>query len=189
MTTVFSKSLLQDDRECVVARVVVTASGSVSTAKDEPHVFHWRLYLALARAPGLELQASASRSVLFDMIPSLPPTGTLVIASKREEVSRALRKIEMPFPTTGRPTIARFIQLFLEKGMDRYRFDSTGSGCYYWTMTGIQHLEEAGMIMPGSYKLLLNFHKEQAQLHPERHPLPVRQGEFYWCVTVLRGCI
>ncbi|PIL30505.1 hypothetical protein GSI_07205 [Ganoderma sinense ZZ0214-1] len=187
MTTVFSKRLLQDDRERVVARVVVTASGTVSTVKNEPQVFHWRLYLVLA--PDARLRPTSSQSVLFDMTPSLPPTGTFIIASKVEALSEARRKIELPLFTTGQPTVARLIHLFLEKGMDRYKFDSTGSGCYYWTMTGVQRLEEAGLIMPGSLKLLLDFHKEQAQLHPERHPLPVRRGEFYWYVDVLRSCL
>ncbi|KAI1788479.1 hypothetical protein LXA43DRAFT_1063578 [Ganoderma leucocontextum] len=181
MSTVYNKGLRPEDKPRVVTSVVATASGTVSTAKNQPDVFHWRLYLVLA--PDAK---AASKSVLFDMSPTLPPKGTFIITSKSTDTSQAQRKTELPLSTVGQHTVDQLIQLYLQKGMDRFNFDGEGMGCFYWTITGVQHLEAAGMLKPGSHKALEDFYKGQAKLHPERFPLPIQRGAFY-CVFIPRA--
>ncbi|KAI0768719.1 hypothetical protein BD413DRAFT_92515 [Trametes elegans] len=175
MSTVYDRLLEHRDKGRVVVRVIVSASGTVSTVPDAPNVFHWRFYLALAPSttPG------ESQSVTLDMIPANPPTGCLMISSNPTPASRAGVKIELPLATAGSPTVQEIIDLFKAKGMDRYRFDETGSGCLSWLLTGVDHLEQAGLVDAGASEKLRQFHQEQVALHPERHPMPLRQGKFY----------
>nr|VWP00502.1 WW domain-containing protein [Ganoderma boninense] len=180
-TTVYNKGLQPADKDRVVERVVATASAPVSAGKNEKKVFHWRLYLVLAPAAAAQSKPSSTKSILFDMSPTTGGlTGTFIIASKVDAQSRSREKIELQFPTHGHPTVAHFIDLFLEKGMDRYNFNDKGMGCYHWTVTGIQHLEEAGMLTAGSAKSLDNFYKQQG---PQRCPVANEKGQFYWCVA------
>lgn len=68
--------------------------------------------------------------------------------------------------------------------MNRYKFDDSGSGCLHWLMTGIQHLEDAGLVELGASLRLCAFHHKQVEQHLERHLMPIRRGTFYWCVIV-----
>ncbi|RDX44339.1 hypothetical protein OH76DRAFT_1359727 [Lentinus brumalis] len=176
--SVYDRLLRPGDKNCVVTTITVTASGTVITS-DEPNVFHWRMYLGLSMFPVV----SRSKGVLLDMIPTNPPIGTLVVSSKDTASSRAHNKVELSIATVGSPTVAQIVQLFIEKGMHRYNFDDTGSGCLYWTATGIQHLQDARLVESGAVSKLWTFHMDQAARHPGRHPLPVRQGTFYWRVS------
>lgn len=161
----------------------MTASGTVMTTVNEPNVFHWQLYLVLDEAP--DSPTPNTKSVLIDMIPANPPTGTMYLSSLSTRGLDAQPKIELAISTsrTRPPTVQQLVNLFLEKGMARYKFDDSGSGCLHWLMTGMQHLEDAGLVEPGASELLRAFHREQVELHPERHPMPIRHGTFYWYVV------
>ncbi|CDO77829.1 hypothetical protein BN946_scf184714.g4 [Trametes cinnabarina] len=181
MATVYDKGLVAADKDRVVSGIVVTASGTVSTSPDYPNYFHWRFYLILQPSnTNLHAGMSQTHSVVFDMIPTNPPTGCFVITSKPESASTARLKIELPLATVGSPTVKQLIALFMEKGMNRYRFDDTGSGCLWWVTTGVRLLEQAGLLEAGACQKLEHFHHEHAKAHPERHPTPMRKGEFYW---------
>ncbi|KAI0742826.1 hypothetical protein C8Q80DRAFT_1190863 [Daedaleopsis nitida] len=175
MATVYDRPLRQADRQRVVTRIAVTASGTRSTVSGAPNIFHWRMYLTLAPSP-----IGGSQSVLLDMIPTNPPTGCLIIESKDLPGSIATQKIELFILTAGSPTVQQIIDLFTTRGMHRYKFDATGSGCLWWVWTGLGYLEQAGLVEAGTTEKLRKFHHEQCSLHPERHPLPIRQGTFYW---------
>ncbi|KAI0741067.1 hypothetical protein C8Q76DRAFT_853265 [Earliella scabrosa] len=184
MATVYDRSLLDVDRQRVVAQVTVTGSGTLSTVSGSPNIFHWRLYLCLAPFQSIPpTTTQPSQSVLIDMIPANPPTGCMMIASKQDPGSRARVKIELQIATTGSPTVQQIIDLFLAKGMHRYNFDATGSGCLWWVWTGLGYLEQNRLVQAGATEMLRQFHQEQSRLHPERHPVPIRQGRFYWLVT------
>ncbi|KAI0643293.1 hypothetical protein C8Q79DRAFT_915652 [Trametes meyenii] len=196
---VFDKPLYRADRSRSVTEILVTASGTINTTVNEPSVFHWQLYL-IPRAPessthlvsGNPLEGSSptnsssgSQSVLIDMIPANPPTGVMYLASRESRGLHADPKIELPIQVAlspQAPTVQQIVDLFLEKGMGRYKFDESGSGCLHWLMTGVRHLEDAGLVERGASENLRVFHREQVELHPERHPMPIRRGVF-WCVT------
>ncbi|EIW54935.1 uncharacterized protein TRAVEDRAFT_51070 [Trametes versicolor FP-101664 SS1] len=182
---VYDKPLRSKDRQRGISEIIVTASGSVNTTVNEPNVFHWQLYLALDEAP--DSSAPDTKSVLIDMIPANPPTGTMYLSSLSTRGLDAQPKIELAISTSGTPppTVQRLVDLFFENGMARYKFDDSGSGCLHWLMTGMQHLEDAGLVEPGASERLRAFHREQVKLHPERHPMPVRQGTFYWYVAFI----
>ncbi|KAI0262045.1 hypothetical protein BC834DRAFT_406837 [Gloeopeniophorella convolvens] len=175
--TVYSKGLLPTDGGRAVTRIVVSASGTINTlSTDEQGVFHWRLYLVLAPD---QSRASTSQSVLFDMVPTNPPVGTLIAASNPAPTSGARVKAELPFETMGGPTVGQLIELFLHKGMDRYKFDDSGSGCVYWVLMGLQHLQDAGLVESQAVESLRAFHDEQSRLSPANHQVPFRRGTFY----------
>ncbi|KAH9854596.1 hypothetical protein C2E23DRAFT_817145 [Lenzites betulinus] len=177
MSTIYDKSLLPTDRDRTIAQVVLTASGTVITTLNEPNVFHWQFYLPLSTPA---TPTTTTQAVVVDMIPVNPPTGCLLVSSTLEPACSAPTKIELPLAVVGSPTVKQFISIFQEKGMDRYKFDGTGSGCLWWVMTGVHHLEDAGLVEAGASLKLEQFHREHAESHPERHPMPLRKGEFYW---------
>ncbi|KAI0355883.1 hypothetical protein OH77DRAFT_1478764 [Trametes cingulata] len=181
--TVYDKPLLPADRERTVSTMLVTASGTINTTVNEPNVFHWQLYLLLSPSESATTATTATntRSVLVDMIPANPPVGTIYVASKDTKGLDAEPKVELPLATAGSPlpTVQQLLDLLIEKGMDRYKFDETGSGCLHWIITAIQNLEEAGVLEEGASEKLREFHREQVELHPERHPMPIRKGTFY----------
>ena len=181
MSTIYDRQLLQEDRQRTVVGITVTTSGSTSTVSGEPAIFHWHLYLVLgpSTAPTAEVPGVISQSVLIDMIPVNPPTGCMVITSKRQPCSESNVKAELEIATTGSPTVQQIIDLFKSKGMDRYNFDDTGSGCLWWLWTGLEYLEQAHLVETSATEKLRRFHSEQVTLHPERHPIPMRQGTFY----------
>ncbi|KAI0725771.1 hypothetical protein C8Q72DRAFT_576667 [Fomitopsis betulina] len=185
MATVYDRAFKPIDRDQTVAKIVVTASGAggniAATPNGSgglvPNIYHWRLYLVLLPNP---LIPTRSQSVLLDIIPANPPTGCLVISSKEMPASTAPGKVELTLFPAGSPTVQQIVDLFKNKGMDRYMFDATGSGCLWWVTVGVRHLEEAGLVEAGASRTLQMFHHEHARAHPERHPMPVRQGRFYW---------
>lgn len=183
---VYDKPLRPEDRQRRILEIIVTASGTVNTTVNEPNVFHWQLYLVLDEAPNSS--APNTKSVLIDMIPANPPTGTMYLSSLSTRGLDTQPKIELAMSTSGTPppTVQRrLVDLFLENGMARYKFDDSGSGCLHWLMTGMQHLEDAGIVEPRASERLRAFHGEQVELHPERHPMPIRQGTFYWYVAFI----
>lgn len=173
--TVYDRDLQPADKDRVITQITVTSSGSVQTVSDMPNIYHWHLYLLLGAPNGV----SNSQSVLFDMIPTMPPTGTLIISSKITPQSQSPHKIELPIRTVGEPVLSQFIDFFISNRMDRYQFDESGSGCLYWVMVAIEKLENAQMIEAGASSMLRTLHNEQAILHPERHPMPLRKGQYY----------
>ncbi|KAI0668280.1 hypothetical protein C8Q78DRAFT_980585 [Trametes maxima] len=176
---VVDKPLHRTDRSRVVAEILVTASGTINTSVNEPNVFHWQLYLPLEGS--LPDSSPSTQSVLIDMIPANPPTGVMYLASRESRGLQADPKIELPILAASEPppTVQQIVDLLLGKGMDRYKFDESGSGCLHWLMTGVRHLEDAGLVEHGASDKLSTFHREQVKLHPERHPMPIRRGEFY----------
>ncbi|KAI0262069.1 hypothetical protein BC834DRAFT_892949 [Gloeopeniophorella convolvens] len=98
---------------CCLPTETAPASGTMSTlTTDEQGIFHWRLYLILAPDPS-PTATGASQSVLFDMIPTNPPTGTLLVASNPPQTSGARVKIELPLETAGAPTVSRLVDPFV----------------------------------------------------------------------------
>ncbi|OJT12121.1 hypothetical protein TRAPUB_11346 [Trametes pubescens] len=179
---IYDRPLRSIDRQRRVTEILVIASGTINTTVNEPNVFHWQLYLLLEPDDPMSESATSSQSVLMDMIPTDPPTGTLYLASPAARGLDADPKVELAIATAGSgapPTVQDLIDLFVAKGMDRYKFDDSGSGCLHWLMTGIQHLEDAGLVEPGASESLRTFHREQVKQHPERHPMPIRRGIFY----------
>ncbi|KAJ3484657.1 hypothetical protein NLI96_g5495 [Meripilus lineatus] len=180
MATIYDKPLLQIDKDRVVTHVQVSTSGTVSTVIDCPNIFHWQYYLILAPRTITDTNASNSQSILLDMIPANPPTGCLMIASMQSPGTTSPIKAEIEFATIGSPRVGQFIDLFKVKGMDRYTFDDTGSGCLWWLFTGLGYLEQESLVETGATESLHKFHQEQISLHPGRHPVPMRKGKFYW---------
>ncbi|XP_006459682.1 hypothetical protein AGABI2DRAFT_116642 [Agaricus bisporus var. bisporus H97] len=175
ITTIYDKNLNAADKNRFISKIVVTASSTVSTTIDGNY-YHWRIYLQLSQS---DISNSSSKSVILDMIPTNPPTSTLMITSNAYASSNSPAKIEFDIFPAKPLTVGQVIDLFIEKGMHRYTFDATGSGCLFWIMTGIHHLHEANLIEAGAPNKFHTFHMAQANLHPERHPLPLRKGTFY----------
>ncbi len=179
LMSVYQRSFNPADRTRQVHSVTVTASGSVntSTGSSGENYFHWRIYLTLL--PANPPPGSGSQSVLLDMIPTNPPVATLCISSKENAGSTARQKIELELQPLDGLTVGHVIDLFIDNNMHRYKFDSTGSGCLFWTMTAVDLLQQHKYIESQAVDKLNHFHTTQAALHPERHPLPLRQGTFY----------
>ncbi|KAH9855701.1 hypothetical protein C2E23DRAFT_596631 [Lenzites betulinus] len=180
----YDRPLRPIDRQRRVTEILVIASGTINTTVNEPNVFHWQLYLLLEPDVPTAGSATSSQSVLIDMIPTDPPTGTLYLASQAARGLDADPKVEFAIATAtagsdSPPTVQDLIDLFVAKGMNRYKFDDSGSGCLHWLMTGIQHLEDAGLVELGASSRLRAFHHKQVEQHPERHPMPIRRGTFY----------
>ena len=170
---IYDKHLDPNDKDCIVTKIVVTASDTVSTVEDMPSIFHWQIYLVIE--PG----QSQNNSVVIDMQPANPPIGVMIITSNPNARSTAINKIELDILTRDGPTVNQIIDVFLEHRMQFYKFDDTGSGCLYWIFTGLRFLEERGLVEQGAVEKLEKFHLEQAGIHPERHPMPLRKGVFY----------
>ncbi|KAI0370628.1 hypothetical protein BV20DRAFT_288977 [Pilatotrama ljubarskyi] len=182
-STVYDKPLLQADRQRTVNSILITASGTINTTLNEPNVFHWQLYMLLS--PSEPAVLTKTQSVVVDMIPANPPVGTVYVASKESTGLDAEPKVELSIATAGSPlpTIQQLLDLLIEKGVDRYMFDETGSGCLHWIITAVEQLEGAGLVEPAASAKLRDFHREQVKQHPERHPMPIRKGTFYWYVS------
>lgn len=131
------------------------------------------------QGPHLAAQTPVSKSVLFDMIPALFPVGVLVIQSKNSETSTEMEKVEYIVPVLQYYTIQQYIDLFVANGMQRYRFDSTGSGCMYWVASVFGLLGESGWAPPGHFTGIIEFHKQHAEARPLDFALPLRKGDFY----------
>ncbi|XP_006459684.1 hypothetical protein AGABI2DRAFT_177536 [Agaricus bisporus var. bisporus H97] len=177
MTTIYDKNFNAADKHRIISKFIVTASRATSSPINGVNYYHWRFYLQLSQFGSSDI--SSSKSVVLDMIPTNPPIATLVISSNPHDKSRSPVKIELDIFPAKPLTVGQVIDLFIEKGMHRYTFDATGSGCLFWTATGIHHLHEAKLIEAGAPNKLHTFHMAQANLHPERHPLPMRKGTFY----------
>ncbi|TBU55875.1 hypothetical protein BD310DRAFT_932695 [Dichomitus squalens] len=172
--TIYDKALRPVDKDRRVTQITVTASLYAPAGSEGVGIFHWRLYLVLGPD-----RVSTSRAVLLDMVPTNPPFGTLIIASKDNAHSNALIKIELPIASVDGLTVRQVIDLIVSNRMDRYKFDASGSGCLFWIWNVLQQLQNARLVEDGAVAKLQDFHAEQARLQPGKIPLPLRRGEFY----------
>ncbi|KIJ89748.1 hypothetical protein K443DRAFT_15821 [Laccaria amethystina LaAM-08-1] len=172
--------LHEADKTRCISKIVITASGTVNTGSqstsEQLNYFHWRIYLVL---PATEGTNSENQSVLLDMIPTNPPIGTLIISSKSNAASTARNKIELAIAPSPDLTVGQVIDLFIKNRLHHYKFDESGSGCLYWTITAVDLLEKAQYCEADATQNLHGFHEMHAHAHPERHPLPLRKGQFY----------
>ena len=174
---VFNKFLVPEDRGRVLSSITVTSSGETSTVVDQPHFWHWDVYLVLEPSALVK-----SRSVQLSIIPTNPPVGTLMITSREALGSEEFAKVELSIQVVGTPRVEQVIDLLVEKGMHRYHFDDTGAGCLFWIFVSLQQLADAGFVESSAVVKLREFHREQLSFHPERYPMPLKKGSFYWSV-------
>ncbi|KAF7797662.1 hypothetical protein EIP86_008862 [Pleurotus ostreatoroseus] len=176
--TVYAKSLNPADKLRPVSALVVTASGTNPTVADRPDIWHWWLVAQLASSKD-HAESEQEVSVTLDMIPANPPTGTMVVKSDgpalSKDVSLAQPETETDFtfliPTiiSPPPNLNDLIALILSKGLDRYEFDDTGSGCVHWVVSVLELVEETKWIEEGVTKKFVE----------QYYRTPYHRGTFY----------
>ncbi|QRW10854.1 hypothetical protein RhiLY_09853 [Ceratobasidium sp. AG-Ba] len=156
------------DRDRVVQRVLIFGSPIPGTS-----VLHWRILL------NIDFSGN-QRSVLLDLNKggAESRTGILLIKSVNYSTSQSAQT-SFPFGVPGGITVGRFIDLVLGLKRNRYRFDSTGSGCRYWCWVVLSDFERAGFVASGSSAFFLQAIAGLAQDNPARYPIPAPEGSFY----------
>ncbi|KAJ3542251.1 hypothetical protein NM688_g5991 [Phlebia brevispora] len=174
---VFEKLLKAEDRPRLVTTLRVTG-----TIAPDATVYHWHIELCLAPTEDGSESNDASRTVVFDMTPTGPGEAGILIVKSNSDSSTSFvpsDQFELDIQVKERHTVQEYLNFFVNKGMQRYKFDDTGSGCYHWVVTVLAHLESNGWIPQGSLSDLEAFRAEQRKLRPDNIPTPYPKGQFY----------
>ena len=156
--------------------VSISIAGS-PTIEDQPDsVLHYRLFLSI----------DDNTSVIIDPIPSATDQDlrqTIFTISSPPDIDSIQKGwvAFRTFETLCRVTPEQVLGYLVDKGLHRYRFDETFSGCRYWCDKAVECLEAQGAVAEGS-AATFETHIEQLgkSLNQEaRYPVPVRKGSFY----------
>ncbi|KAK7692113.1 hypothetical protein QCA50_003732 [Cerrena zonata] len=167
MDTLYLRRYRQSDHALRVPTSIATTAQSTTS---DSNVYHWHIYFCLGE-----------ESVLFDIIPGADlRTGVLMILSQDTARTTCADALEYATqPTSSDFTIQNYIDLFIEKRLDKYIYTDTGSGCRWWCTTVLEKLEEAQLIPKGSTTDFLEWVNAKAHELPSKIPMPVRKGQFY----------
>lgn len=102
-----------------------------------------------------------------------------MILSQKTMRTTCADALEYATQPTSRFTIQGYINFFIEKRLDKYIYDTTGSGCRWWCTIVLEKLKEAELVAQGSKVAFLSWVDEKALQSPSKTPMPVRKGEFY----------
>ncbi|KLO14769.1 hypothetical protein SCHPADRAFT_299208 [Schizopora paradoxa] len=161
--------------------------GTPVDPSTESSILHWKIYLVL----------DGEKSVLFDLTPGGGAdgmTGTLIVdsepypsrdsaASSDTSITGSSSSRTDYFPISPSKSViftgAQVLETLRDSRRDKYRYDSTGSGCRFWCTTVVGDLERASFIPQGSLAAFENYIVEKNEENPGRYPLPTRKGTFY----------
>ncbi|KZT04900.1 uncharacterized protein LAESUDRAFT_246299 [Laetiporus sulphureus 93-53] len=166
----FNKSY-QRDRDGSSTVTAITLCGTPTTS--DPHsVLHWQILLSL----------SNGFCVLLNMTPGAGPdgmTGTFVIAStSKDALSDPAIEFRFECAAVESFTMEEVISFLREKGMSRFRFDETGSGCRHWCGTVLERLADVGVVDSETRDAFEVCVADQRVYNADRYPL-LRRGTFY----------
>jgi len=169
MSTIYDKNYNKaTDGVANVTSIVVTGTTAGATTSNK-NVFHWRLYLVIG-----------TRSVVFDLTPGGDgQTGLLMVVSKVATGTTSRNAITYAVKPTANTNVQKYLDFIIANKLDKYKFDSTGSGCRWWCTVVLQKFEAAKLIDAGSAAAYVAWVDEQAKRLPANIPQPVRKGTFY----------
>ncbi|THH16712.1 hypothetical protein EW146_g3963 [Bondarzewia mesenterica] len=145
----------------------ITMSGSI--------MYHWRIYLKLEPS-----SSSNTMSVELDIVPVKPDGTGLLTGASKQYISSRNEFAAIAFNAAGKPTVNNIVKLLLDKGREKYLWDtSSGSGCRWWSQIVADDFEVEGMIGTGSRDVLAGFMDETAKRDPDRMPTPAPRGTFF----------
>lgn len=153
-----------------------TFLGTPVDETDPNSVLHWTILVKYVSPDG------DSQVIHLNMSPGGQEDGTgiLMVSEVTDEVSEAsVLLVSEPAVGTTIVTVGHFLDSLASHGRNRYKFDSTGSGCRFWCRTVLSDLEKQGLVPAGAVNRLDAYVEEKNQKNPMRFPMPIRKGTFY----------
>lgn len=184
--------LLKPESEALPVRSL-TLHGS--PANDEPLcVLHWRLF---ARTGDM---STPERAVVFDMSPGADSTTGVPLVQDDPVHLTVPPTASMTFESARDFGVRDLLDFVLAERLERYAYDSTGSGCRYWydalsltcqhlshdcgaslrCETVLRRMVDQGLLSPPDAPAAFDRYVERlSKVELARYPWPTRQGHFY----------
>lgn len=156
--------------------VSISIAGSPTIQDQADSVLHYQLFLSI----------DDKFSVIIDPIPSATDqdqrqTIFTISSPSNTEDKRQGWVAFRSFDTLRQVSPEQVLDYLVDKGLHRYRFDETFSGCRYWCDKALECLEAEGILAEGSAASFETYIEQLGKnLNQEaRYPVPVRKGSFY----------
>jgi hypothetical protein len=110
---------------------------------NQPPTNHWTLLLEI------DSMATTSEGIDIDMVPGNPFTndpGMIILGIVKDDNDTNEYVCDTAYGVPRETTVESILQLIIDHGRDRYRFDPIGEGCRYWHSTVAMDMAAAGLI-------------------------------------------